>query len=194
MKKIFAFLTVALLATAMFSCQKDKDNVSGDGNGDDQQSSSMADNTLVYDGQTYKFDDVVVDYYHNELTLVSAFTNDTLDDGQPRLALEGIHITPTTWNATFDLANASGWPNEALVSLHLSGILNISFEAWVNDGSMGGGGDLDGVHYENESIFTSGTYKVSGSNNGTPITITYDGVLKNGKKFQAKIVTGNYDV
>lgn len=192
MKKIFAFLTVALLATAMFSCQKDKDNVSGDG--DDQQSSSIADNTLVYDGQTYKLDEVVVDYYHNELTLVSAFTNDTLDDGQPRLALEGIHITPTTWNATFDLANASGWPNEALVSLHLSGILNISFEAWSDRGTLGGGGDLDGVHYENESIFSSGTYKVSGSNNGTPITITYDGVLKNGKKFQAKIVTGNYDV
>ena len=189
MKKIFAILTVAFFATAMFSCQKDKDDDSGDGD-----AMQIDANTLVYDGQTYTFDDVVVDYYHSELTLVSAYTRDTLDDGQPRLALKGIHITPSTWNATFDLANASGWPDGALVSLHLSGILNISFEAWSDQGTMGGGGDLDGVHYENESIFSSGTYKVSGSNNGTPITITYDGVLKNGKKFQAKIVSGSYDV
>ena len=190
MKKIFAIMTVALFATAMFSCQKDKDD--NDDNGGSQ--TSIADNTLVYDGQTYTFDNVVVDYYHSELTLVSAFTNDTLTTGEPKLELQGIHITPTTWNVSFDLANASGWPNDALVGLHLSGIININFEAWSDNGVMGGGGDLDGVHYENESIFSSGTYKVSGYNNGTPITITYDGTLKNGKKFQAKIVSKNYDV
>ena len=189
MKRIFAIVAAVLFTAAMFSCEKENDN-----NSEDNDATQLADNTLVYDGQTYTFDNVVVDYYHSELTLVSAFTNDTLDNGQPRLALEGIHITPTTWNASFDLANASGWPDDALVSLHLSGILNISFEAWCNEGAMGGAGDLDGVHYENESIFSSGTYKVSGFNNGTPITITYDGVLKNGKKFQAKIVSKNYDV
>ena len=182
-------MMVAFVATAMFSCQKDPED-----NGDDSQTMDIANNTLVYDGQTYTFDNVVVDYYHSELTLVSAFTNDTLTTGEPELELQGIHITPNTWNVSFDLANASGWPDGALVNLHLSGILNINFEAWSDNGVMGGGGDLDGVHYENESIFSSGTYKVSGYNNGTPITITYDGTLKNGKKFQAKIVSKNYDI
>ena len=192
MKKVFSILMVAFALTAMIACKKDNNDTDDNGNG--QPTASIADNTLVYDGQTYKFDDVVVDYYHSELTLVSAFTSDTLDNGDPRLSLEGIHITPSTWNKTFDLANASQWPGEAMVPLHLRGVLNISFEAWANDGVMGGGGDLDGVHYENESIFSSGTYTVSGNNNGTPITITYDGTLKNGKKFQAKVVSNNYDI
>lgn len=192
MKKVFSILMVAFVMTAMTACEKDNNDTDDNGNG--QPTASIADNTLVYDGQTYKFDDVVVDYYHSELTLVSAFTSDTLDNGDPRLSLEGIHITPSTWNKTFDLANASQWPGEAMVPLHLRGVLNISFEAWANDGVMGGGGDLDGVHYENESIFSSGTYTVSGNNNGTPITITYDGTLKNGKKFQAKVVSNNYDI
>ena len=53
---------------------------------------------------------------------------------------------------------------------------------------------LDGVYYEHESIFTSATYRVSGNNDGTPITVTLDGTLKNGKTLQMKLVSGRYDV
>ena len=50
------------------------------------------------------------------------------------------------------------------------------------------------MYYEHESIFTSATYRVSGNNDGTPITVTLDGTLKNGKTLQMKLVSGRYDV
>ena len=55
-------------------------------------------------------------------------------------------------------------------------------------------GCIDSVYYENESIFTNGTYRVSGNNDGTPITVTLNGKLKNGKTLQMKLVSGNYEV
>ena len=175
-------ILMALVASMMFFA------ACGD---DDEQ--TLADNTIVYDGQVYTLDDVVVDYYHSELTLLNAYTRDTLESGEPRLAVEGIHLTPNVWNKSFDLANTSQWPEMMMAGMHISGTLHISFEIWNNDGAIGGGGNIDEVQYENTSIFTSGTYTVSGNNDGTPITILYDGVLKNGKTFKMKLVSGNYD-
>ncbi|MCR5423489.1 MAG: hypothetical protein K6E93_01865 [Bacteroidales bacterium] len=196
MKKVFSILMVAFALTAMVACSE-KDNGAGNGGGNNNggnggSSLNIPNNTVVYDGQTYTFDDVVVDYYHSELTLVSAYTDDTLANGDPVLAIEGIHINPNAWNCNIDLANPAHWPQEVLVGLHMRGSIQISFEAWANDGVLGGGGTLDGVQYDNESIFSSGTYRVSGNNDGTPITITYDGMLKNGKRIQIKIVSDNY--
>lgn len=191
MKKIFSILTIALLATAMVSCDKE-DETNNASNGGTQL--NIPANTLIYDGTSYTFDNVYVDYYHNQLTLVSAETNDTLDNGEPKLSIQGIHITPNAWNKTLDLANASQWPEDVMVALHLSGELNISYESWNNGGEMGSWGEFEGEEIQNTSIFTSGTYRVSGNNNGTPITITYDCTLKNGKKLQIKLVTDNYDV
>ena len=184
MKKVFSILMVAFAMTAMVACDKE-DNEGG-------STLNIADNTLVYDGQTYKFDQVVVDYYHSQLTLMSAFTNDTLEDGSPKQMVQGIHIMPEVWNHSFDLADASKYPDGVMVALHLYGLVNITFEQWNNGDNTGAWGTLDGVQYENESIFSSGTYTVSGNNDGTPITVTYDGVLKNGKKIQMKLVSGNY--
>lgn len=170
-------------ATMMFvSCGKD-DEKSSDLN--------LADNTLVYDGVTYTFDHVMVDYYHDALTLVVAETADTLEDGSPRLKLDGIHVSPNAWNYNFNLADLSQWPDEVMVNLVFTGVLDLSYTSYVN-GHRGVSGRLDGEYYEDESIFTSGTYRVSGNNDGTPVTITVDGTLKNGKTMQMKLVTPDY--
>lgn len=188
MKKVFSILMVALFATAMMSCQKENVN---EGNGSQTE---IAKNTLVYDGTTYTFSDVVVTYYHSQLTLMFAFTGDTLENGQPRLSVEGIHIVPSVWNKTLDLASYAQYPEDATVTLNISGEVNLSYEAWDNGGMVGSHGILDGQEYENESIFTSGTYNVSGNNDGTPITVTVDGKLKNGKTLKMKIVSDNYNL
>lgn len=184
MKKVLSILMVAFSMIAFVSCDKE-----GEGSAD-----SLADNTLVYDGHTYTFDNVVVDYYHSALTLMSAYTSDTLEYGSPKLMVDGIHIMPAVWNKTLDLTNTSQWPEDVMVALHLYGLVEMNFEAWNNGGNMGAYGNLDGVDYEDESIFSSGTYTVMGNNDGTPITVTYDGTLKNGKKLQLKLVSGNYNV
>lgn len=184
MKKATRFtMMFVAAATMMFvSCGKD-DEKSSDLN--------LADNTLVYDGVTYTFDHVMVDYCHDALTLVVAETADTLEDGSPRLRLDGIHVSPNAWNYNFNLADLSQWPDEVMVNLVFSGVLDISYTSYVN-GDRGVSGRLDGEYYEEESIFTSGTYRVSGNNDGTPVTITVDGTLKNGKTMQMKLVTPDY--
>ena len=181
----FLMMFVAAAAMMFASCGKD-DNDSG------IPQIGIADNTVVYDGVTYTFDHIMVDYYHPELTLVTAETADTLEDGTPRLMLDGIHITPEAWNRDFNLADISQWPVEyVMINLVFTGVLDISYTSYVN-GDRGVSGSLDGEYYEDESIFTSGTYRVSGNNDGTPVTLTVNGTLRNGKTMQIKLVTPNY--
>ena len=186
----FLMMFVAAAAMMFASCGKDNENGGSGSGGGSQQ--SIADNTMVYDGVTYKFDHVMVGYCHEELTLITAETADTLLDGSPRLMLDGIHITPDAWNRDFNLADISQWPVEyVMVNLVFSGVLDISYTSYVN-GDRGVSGRLDGVNYEDESIFTSGTYRVSGNNDGTPVTLTVNGTLRNGKTLQIKLVTPDY--
>lgn len=182
MKKLFSILMIAFAMTTMVACDKDQED------GDNQL--NIADNTLVYDGVTYNFNTVTVDYRHSEMTLVSAYVGDMNDAD---LIVDHIHITPNVWNRDFDLTDQSQWPDDVSVYLIINGAVEMQYEGWVNvDRNMGG--FLDGVEYEGESIFTSGTYRVSGNNDGTPITITVNGKLKNGKTLQMKIVSDNYSV
>ena len=186
----FLMMFVAAAAMMFASCGKDNENGGSGSGGGSQQ--SIADNTMVYDGVTYKFDHVMVGYCHEELTLITAETADTLLDGSPRLMLDGIHITPEAWNRDFNLADISQWPVEyVMINLVFTGVLDISYTSYVN-GDRGVSGRLDGEYYEDETIFTSGTYRVSGNNDGTPVTITVNGTLKNGKTLKIKLVTPDY--
>jgi len=189
----FLMMFVAAAAMMFASCDKDDENgnTNGGTNGGGSQT-ALADNTVVYDGVTYTFDYIMVGYCHDELTLITAETADTLEDGTPRLMLDGIHITPEAWNRDFNLADISQWPVEyVMINLVFTGVLNISYTSFVN-GGRGVSGRLDGEYYESESIFTSGTYRVSGNNDGTPITVTANGTLRNGKTLQLKLVTPSY--
>lgn len=184
---------VATAAMMFASCDKDDENgnTNGGTNGGGSQT-ALADNTVVYDGVTYTFDYIMVGYCHDELTLITAETADTLEDGTPRLMLDGIHITPEAWNRDFNLADINQWPVEyVMINLVFTGVLDISYTSFVN-GDRGVSGRLDGEYYESESIFTSGTYRVSGNNDGTPITVTANGTLRNGKTLQLKLVTPSY--
>jgi len=182
MKTKLFLLTFVAAMLAFSGCGKDEPTV------DD-----MADNTVEYDGQTYTLDQVFVDYYHSKLTTILAVTSETLEDGSPKLMLEGIHITPDMWNRELDLTDQTNWPDYATVNLYFTGAFNLIYSGFKNgDASMRG--ELDGVKYDNESIFTSGTHKITGANDGTPITLTVDGKLKNGKTLRMKLVTPSYQI
>ena len=62
MKKTLSILMVAFTMTAMVACNKDKDN--------EDSPLNIANNTLVYDGQTYTFDHVVVDTEVAKISIV----------------------------------------------------------------------------------------------------------------------------
>lgn len=188
---ITMLMSVALLMTA---CKKDKPQPDNSGNnGNTTPSQTIADNTLVYDGVTYHIDNVDVGYYHSELTLIMATTNDTLEDGSPLLTVDDIHISPNVWNRTYDMVDQSQWPDFSMLGLILMGAVDLGYEGFCNGGT-GTHGWLDGVSYEEGNIFSSGTYRVDGNNDGTPITVTVDGTLINGKTLKMKLVSGNYEI
>ncbi len=188
MKKIFSILMVAFAMTAMVSCNKDND-----GGNNDEPTLNIADNTLIYDGTTYTLDIVEVWHQNGPLYTMNAYTSDTLENGEPVLTVDGIHISPEVWNKNYDLVSQDQWQNGESVEIILRGAISLYYQGYYM-GDKDLNGELDGVTYEHESIFTSGTYRVSGNNDGTPITVTLDGVLKNGKTLQMKLVSGNYDV
>lgn len=208
MKNTFRFLGILLVAGAMLfaSCEKtDNDtqsNASQDNSGTNGNSpAALAANTLVYDGTTYHFDpaDMLIMYYHPGLTVMCAYSTEV--DGSdtsatPKISVEGLHIPGeewfSMWNKTINLAALE---EEQMYEFHISGsVLNLSGFGQRTNSQYYYSGTIDGVEYNDENLFTSGTYSVSGSNDGTPVTITLDATLKNGKTLRMKLVTGNYGI
>jgi len=141
----------------------------------------LADNTIVYDGTIHSLDYVNQERYHEELTYVYGATNETDSEGNAVLAVDGIHIRPGMWNTTIDLSSFTEM-TESATPIVISGSVNVSF--------LGGNGVIDGVRYE-ENICKSCVFTVQGNNDGTPITITLDAELINGKVLQMKLVTSS---
>ena len=84
MKKGLLFCFVALATTLMFAaCDKDEP--------EQPAGEALADNTLVYDGVTYKMIPFV-EIYNDNLTMLNAFSKDTSVDGQPKIMLDHFHI------------------------------------------------------------------------------------------------------
>ena len=161
MKKVLSILMVALAMTAMVACGDEKDN-EGDNN-----VMELADNTLVYDGVTYHMD-AFQSYYHAGLTTVDAVSLET-DGGEPVIQFIRLHIRPTMWNRTADVFTET---NED--------------ETW----ECGFTGTIfDGEYFDIYDGFSACKIGVFGDNNGTPVTVTLDGTLKNGKTMQMKLVT-----
>lgn len=145
----------------------------------------MADNTLVYDGVTYEMIPFV-EIYNDNFTMLNAFSKDTSVDGQPKIMLDHFHIRSneeySDWNSTTDLAHPT---SEEFYEIAFMGeVLTMIGHGSVN----AAGGEIDGVVYENESVFTSGTLKVTGENDGSgKVLVELDCVLKNGKTLKMKI-------
>ena len=177
MKKRLLFCFVALATTLMFAaCDKDEPGSAGE---------PLADNTLVYDGVTYEMIPFV-EIYNDNLTMLNAFSKDTSVNGQPKIMLDHFHIRSneeySDWNSTTDLAHPT---SEEFYEIAFMGeVLTMIGHGSVN----AAGGEIDGVVYENESVFTSGTLKVTGENDGSgKVLVELDCVLKNGKTLKMKI-------
>lgn len=184
MKKVLSILMVAMFATAVMSCSKDKD---------DESTLNIPDNTLVYDGVTYHMN-TVQDRYHEELTLVMAESEEADTSGESLIRFDGLHIRPGMWNHTTNLVSPDA-NDEYGIYFFLSDGSSIRAYGYPDgQGQYSIGGNIFDDYYEQEPIFTSGTFSISGNNDGTPITVTLDCVLKNGKTLQMKLVTNSIDV
>ncbi len=184
MKKVFSILMVAFAITAMVACSKDDNGGNGGGNATPAE---VAANTVVYNGVTYHMTPEVM-YHYAGLTRMRAASTETDASSEPAIRFDGLHIYSTTWGRTMNLA--SPVEGDEWIVAFMGSVLNCN--ASFEQGGLSG--ELDGQIYTGESIFSSGTLLVSGNNDGTPITVTLDGVLKNGKTIQMKLVSGNYDV
>lgn len=188
MKKIFSILMVAFAMTAFVACSKDNndntDNNGGNGGGNNEPTLNVADNTVIYGGTIYHMN-TEVNYMNEDLTFCWANSTETTGDGSPKMVFSEIHIYPDMWGEATDLSATC-----SVVFRFEGSDLSLS-DVWNGEFCTG---YIDGVEYENESPFTEGTFCVSGNNDGTPITVTLDGKLKNGKKLQMKLVSDSYTV
>ncbi len=147
----------AFAASMMFfvSCSKDDDK---------NNTLNIEDNTLVYDGAVYHMN-AMQSYFHSQLTLVDASSQETNLQQEPMVEFAGLHIRPGMWNRT---ANIFTETNDT-----------VSWNFVFN-------GVVEANAYDDFSACMVGIY---GNNDGTPVTVTVDGTLKNGKKIQMKVIT-----
>ena len=180
MKSRFIMLFLAATALLFSACNDDEKNNSGNGSSADQ----LENNTLVYDGVTYKMIPFA-EIYHGQLTLVTAFSEDTNANGESKVIFDHFHIRNNEefnmWNSTIDF-NALKEHEDYEINI-MGDILTLS--AWGSN--QYAGGIIDDKEYDSESVFTKGTQKVIGNNDRTPFTVIIDAVLKNGKSLQIKL-------
>lgn len=151
----------ALAATMMLfaACGKDDDKT--------DNTLNIADNTLVYDGVTYHMQ-AYQSFFHNELTLVDGGSEELDADGSYMVEFSGLHVRPGMWNRTADIFTET--TDEVYWGCYFGGA------------AMGDGYNV----YDDFSACRIGIY---GNNDGTPVTVTVDGTLKNGKTLQMKVIT-----
>lgn len=179
MKKRLLFCFVALSAMLFTACGEKEEPVN---------ETPIADNTIVYDGKTYEMIPFL-EIYNSNLTMLNAFSKDTSVDGMPKMTLDHFHIREneeySMWNTTTDLLNPN--PEMDFYEIAFSGE-DLTMMAYGS--STSAGGEIDGVSYENESVFKSGTMKITGVNDGSgKVLVEFDFVLKNNKSLKMRIRT-----
>ena len=166
---------VAAAAMMFVSCDKDENEKDQP----DIPQIGIADNTLVYDGVTYQM---------TPLPAGNAPSSASLDsvDGEPLFFFDGYHFRDERmWNKTINLtALAEG--EEYSIGIFGS-VLDLNSDGWWEAGLAMYCGRIDGQEYENECVFTSGTFGLYGDVNNA--TVILDCVLKNGKTLKMKLVT-----
>ena len=180
MKTLRIMLFVAAAAMLYAACGKD--NVE-----------DLADNTLIYDGTTYRLDQsqMEINYFHPGLTLITAMSVEQ-QDGNAAIAVDHLHVRGDEWNKTRDLANLN--EGESYELNFIGAVLTCSAFAHNDNGTTSCGGQLNGTEYENTPVVTEGTLRVEGNNDGTPITVLLDCKLINGKELKMKLVTPQYNI
>lgn len=152
--------------------------------GKDDSKPNIADNTVIYNGVTYHMNNMV-SYANEDLTFFMSNSTETTDDGQPRMVFGEIHIYPEMWGKTYNLSVL-----ENIQGLRFFDGPDLFCSTTYN--GTGYDGCIDDVNFPNETPFTNGTFSIIGNNDGTSITITLDGELKNGKTIQMRLVADSY--
>lgn len=179
MKKLNLWLLASLLVATftLTACSDDDDDNSGG-------SGVAADNTLVYDGKSYKMI-TSFGYPNNHMGIMMIESEEKDADGQPLIRaaerLRDIHIYAELVGYEFDLTQPCDlWPG---YSFGLEGKVNILFY-----GNMDGlHGIVEGETYENTSVFKSGKLKVSIE--GGNLVYVINGETKNGHTISLRVVT-----
>jgi len=158
---------VAAAAMMFASCDKENNNENGSGSGGGSEL-NIADNTVVYDGVTYHM--ITRQNYRNEdMTQFWAYSEE-LDGNDNLMVYDELHIHSNMWNKKADIFAET---NDD-----------------INWQSKFKGSVLEADIYEDFSACTIGIY---GNNDGSPVTLTFEGTLKNGKTIKMKLVSGNAD-
>lgn len=172
-----------IMAFALFSCSPEDDPSNNNPNNNQTDSTSVATSYVIYDGVTYPMYDLDANHVNSSSSIsmtsaISAFWN---RDAWPR-------------NKTINLASpAAGeryWIGVDGSVLNL----NAYGQGREEDGSFTGFYEMNGENFDQVSAFNSGSYGVyteDPSGEGDPIRIELDGVLKNGKRLQVKLVSSN---
>lgn len=164
---------VAATAMMLASCEKDNENTT-----------DLENNTVVYNGVTYHMNNMV-SYANEDLTFFMSMSTETTDDENPRMVFGEIHIYPEMWGKTYNLSVL-----EEIQGLRFFDGPDLFCSTTYN--GNGYDGSIDDVDYPDESPFTKGTFSIRGNNDGSPVTVTLDGTLRNGKTIQMKLVTNSY--
>lgn len=171
----FMMMFVAAAAMMFASCGKDNN----EGNSSNIPQTDIANNTLVYDGVTYQMEPLPAG------NAPSSASKDSID-GEPLFFFDGYHFRDESmWNKTINLAALS--EGEEYSIRILGSVLDLNCSGWWEAGQAMYWGEIDGHEYENECVFTNGTFGIYGDINNT--TVIFDCVLKNGKTLRMKLVT-----
>lgn len=164
MKKIFSLLMVAFMATMVVSCDKDDNK---------EDSNTLSDNTLVYDGKVYSGESGV------------QFMNGSLQYALYNHSANGFelsgNIESSAYNRTFDLTQHH---EDFMFTVHINvgESLDLKFQNYPQNFWC----FLNGESLENTSCFRSGTATVTVANG--QLTVVVEGVLINGKELKYKVV------
>lgn len=174
MKKLFSIMMVAFALTAMVACDKEDngDGSNGGNNNNGVPTLNIADNTMVYDGVTYPLRATGL------LTAESA-------DGDTIFSFDAWHTPEAMWGKTINLVSPA--ENDSYGFMTWGSVLEMQCSCYWEDDAVRFYGIIDGHEYDNECVFTKGTFGIYGD--GDTKTIILDCVLKNGKTLQLKFVS-----
>jgi len=171
MKRLFQFIMVALFATALVAC--DKENEQPENN--NGNSTTLSDNTLVYDGVSYS-GQAQAQYSGDYVEVVLSNNN-----ADPAFGLN-CRLDANCFDRSIDLTQHNV-EITMFYHVYVEDLLDLKFQSYPQNFWC----FLDGENYESSSCFTSGTFTASVADG--ILTVELDGTLANGKGLQYRIVT-----
>lgn len=190
MKKVFSILMVAFAMTAMVACGE-KDNTDNGSNGGSNNGGgtdtpidppATPSSYVIYDGVTYPMYNLDANHVNSSasISMSSAITAFWNRNASPK-------------NQSINLASPAAG-NLYWIGIDGS-VLNLNaFGSGRDDGTFDGFYEIGDENVNGESAFTSGTYIVYTADpdgEGDAVRIELDGMLKNGKRLQVKLVSGS---